>query len=118
MYKFILTWILFLGVAFSVQAQEIVEVTGVVVDSNNEPLIGVSIFVTDAPGLGTITNNKGQYKIQVERYKKLTISYIGFEQQEILVKDDLIINVVLEEADLSVLNEVVVTGTGVQTRLT
>ena len=118
MYKLILTWILFLGATLSVMAQEMVEVTGVVVDSNKEPLIGVSIFVTDAPGLGTITNNKGQYKIRVERYKKLTISYVGFEKQEILVKDDLIINVELEEAALSILDEVVVTGTGAQTRLT
>lgn len=99
-------------------AQEIVEVTGIVVDAGKEPLVGVSVFVTDAPGLGTVTDENGRYRIRTERYKKLTFSYLGYEKQEVLVKDDLVINVTLQQAETSVLDEVIVTGTGAQTRLT
>jgi len=105
---------LFLGVAFGSSAQEIVEVTGVVVDANKQPLTGVSVYVTDAPGLGAVTDGKGYYKIKVERYNKLTFSSVGFKPQEILIKDMFTINVTLEEAETSVLEEIVVTGTGAQ----
>jgi len=117
MNKFLLTCILLLSVTFGALAQEIVEVSGVVVDAQKQPLVGVSIFVTDAPGLGTITDNNGQYKIKLERYKKLTFTYIGYQKQEVLVKDNFVINISLEEDDTSVLDEIVVTGTGNRTRL-
>lgn len=113
-----LTCMLVLGVTFGTVGQEIVEVTGVVVDTQKEPLVGVSIFVTDAPGLGAVTNENGQYRINVERYKRLTFSHVGFESQEILIIDTLVVNVTMEEAETSILEEVVVTGTGTQKRLT
>lgn len=118
MNKLMLTCMLVLGVTFGTVGQEIVEVTGVVVDTQKEPLVGVSIFVTDAPGLGAVTNENGQYRINVERYKRLTFSHVGFESQEILIIDTLVVNVTMEEAETSILEEVVVTGTGTQKRLT
>src|SRR5690606_27747684 len=116
--RFLLICMLPLCVAFNALAQEMVEVTGVVADAKKEPLVGVSVYVSDAPGLGTITDDKGRYRIKVERYKKLTFSSLGYNKQEILVKDSFVINVTLEEAETSVLDEVVVTGTGVQKKLT
>src|SRR5690606_36951616 len=118
MTRLILTAALLVGVTLNTLAQEIVEVSGTVIDVNKEPLIGVSVFVTDAPGLGTVTDNDGNYSIRVERYKKLTFSYIGYDKKEILIKDDFVIDVTLEESEMSVLDEVIVTGTGPQTRLT
>jgi TonB-linked SusC/RagA family outer membrane protein len=104
--------------SMSILAQETVEVTGVVLDTNNEPLIGVNISVADAPGLGTITDVDGKYKIKVQEYNRLVFTYIGFQRQEVLVKDQRVINVVMKEAESSLLKEVVVTGTGVQTKQT
>lgn len=118
MNRLLLLGMLLLSVTFCALAQEIVEVTGIVVDANKEPLVGVNITVTDAPGLGTVTDKNGEYRIKVERYKKLSFSYVGFQKQEILVKETLTINVTLSESETSVLEEVVVTGTGPQTRLT
>jgi len=118
MNRCLLLCMLLLSVAFAALAQETVEVTGIVVDAKKEPLPGVSVFVTDAPGLGTITDDKGRYKIKVERYKKLTFTSLGYQKQEILVKDAFVINITMEEAETSVLDEVVVTGTGVQKKLT
>lgn len=107
-----------LSFSWSVFAQEIVEVTGAIVDAQKTPLIGVSISVKDAPGLGTTTDSKGNYKIKVERYKTLVFSSVGYQKQEVLVKDSHIVNVSMKESETSVLDEVVVTGTGTQKKLT
>ncbi|CAM3815151.1 SusC/RagA family TonB-linked outer membrane protein [Sphingobacterium prati] len=116
--KILLICLLLLSVTFRVLAQDIVEVAGVIVDAQKTPLIGVSISVKDAPGLGTTTDSKGSYKIKVERYKTLVFSSIGYQKQEILVKDSHSIDVTLKESETSVLDEVVVTGTGTQKKLT
>jgi len=99
-------------------AQESVEVIGLVSDAQKTPMIGVSVSVKDAPGWGVVTDNNGRYKIKVDRYKTLIFSSVGYQKKEVLVKDNLTINVTLLEAETSVLDEVVVTGTGTQKRLT
>jgi TonB-linked SusC/RagA family outer membrane protein len=109
---------LLLGLSYAVLAQDIVEVRGVIVNAQKAPLIGVSISVKDAPGLGTTTDNKGNYKIKVEKYKTLVFSSVGYQKQEILVKDTYTIDLTLKESETSVLDEVVVTGTGTQKKLT
>ncbi|MDR2269557.1 MAG: TonB-dependent receptor [Sphingobacterium sp.] len=116
--KILLTCMLLLGLSYAVLAQDIVEVRGVIVNAQKAPLIGVSISVKDAPGLGTTTDNKGNYKIKVEKYKTLVFSSVGYQKQEILVKDTYTIDLTLKESETSVLDEVVVTGTGTQKKLT
>lgn len=91
---------------------EMLLVTGVVMDENKEPLPGANVVVKDVPGLGAITDADGKYEIKVQPYQRLLFSYVGFETQDILVKKETVINVVLKEAKLSVLDEVVITGTG------
>ncbi len=95
-----------------------IEVTGVVTDSNKEPLIGVNVTVKDQPGLGAITDMDGRYRISVEAFSRLVFSYVGFDKQEVLVKRQKVVNVVLKESQSSELDEVVVTGTGAQRKLT
>src|SRR5690606_7273257 len=43
---------------------------------------------------------------------------VGFQTQEVVIKEDLTLNITLVEKESSVLEEVVVTGTGNQTKLT
>lgn len=108
--------LVFLGNAF---AQQTVEVTGIVTDEKNEPLIGVNITVSDVPGLGTVTDINGAYKIKVKEYSKLIFSYVGFEPVEVLVKEDQhVINVTMKESVTQLIDEVVVTATGAQKKLT
>jgi TonB-linked SusC/RagA family outer membrane protein len=118
MRNFLLACVLLLGLSINALAQETIVVTGVVTDMKNEPLAGASIAVSDVPGLGTITNANGNYKIKMEPYHKLVFTYIGYEKQEILVKEQTQINVQLKESEYSVLDEVVITGTGAQKKLT
>ena len=99
-------------------AQKVIEVTGLVTDAQEEPMIGVNVTVQDAPGLGAITDINGKYKIKIEPYQRLVFSYIGFEKKVVLVKEEKIINVVLKEAESNILDEVTVTGTGVQKKVT
>lgn len=104
--------------ALNIMAQNNITVTGVVTDEKNEPLIGVNITIKDQPGFGSITDMDGHYSIKVARYSRLIFSYIGFEKQEVLVKDKKDINVKMKESSSSMLDEVVITGTGAQKKLT
>lgn len=122
MKKFILfLFLLLVGWNTSGYAQEDtkVEVTGVVTDSKTkEPLIGVNITIKNSPGLGTMTDLNGRYRIKVTPYSYLIFSYIGFDKQEVLLKEKHIINVVLKESEANVLDQVVITGTGAQKKIT
>ncbi|MDL2322679.1 TonB-dependent receptor [Bacteroidales bacterium OttesenSCG-928-A17] len=117
MKKYLIACIVLLGISLNVWAQETIEVTGKVVDSSNEPLIGVSISIKDTPGLGTVTNVDGSYKIRVNMYQHLVFSYLGYEKQEVLVKNN-VINITMSESESNQLTEVVVSGTGIQQKLT
>ena len=106
-------------VSVSLFAQEkIIEVTGVVTDTNKEPLVGVNVTVKDKPGLGAITDINGRYKIKIEEFSRLVFSYIGFDTQEILVKRQSLVNVSMKESEAREIDEVVITGTGAQKKLT
>lgn len=115
--KYFISFLLLLC-SISVFAQKQITISGTVVDEKKEPLIGVNITIKDQPGLGSITDIDGNYSIKVPRYSKLLFSYIGFESQEILVKNADEINVVMKESSGKMLDEVVITGTGAQKKLT
>lgn len=114
--SFITICLLWIFMSLSAQEKKI-EVTGVVTDMNNEPLIGVNVTVKDQAGLGAITDINGRYKINIEEFSRLVFSYIGFDRQEVLVKRQRVINVTMKESEASELDEVVITGTGAQKKL-
>lgn len=99
-------------------AQGEIEVTGMVTDVHNKPIPGVTVVVKDRPGLGTMTSESGLYKIKTGTYSTLIFSYLGYEKQEIQVAGKTRISVVLKESEASVLTDVVVTGTGLQKKVT
>lgn len=108
------------GLFTFLQAQnQTVAVKGNVKDVNDQPLIGVNISVKNVTGLGVITDIDGNYSIKIAPYSTLVFSYIGFESKEIFIKEDMKkVDVVLTESSKTVLDEVVVTGTGVQKKVT
>ncbi len=109
---------LLLCVAFSARAQQQLEITGNVSDAQG-PLVGVSVIVKDAKGLGTVTDLDGNYKIKVGQYQTLVFSYLGYKEVNILVKGDKkSINVKMTEEKVNAVDEVVVTGLGTQKKLT
>lgn len=61
-------------------------IKGVIVDQNNEPIIGASIFV-EGTTKGATTDLDGNYQITgIEKGQTLTISYIGYKTQKIVFK--------------------------------
>ncbi len=97
----------------SVYAQNI-QVKGTVVSgSDNEPLPGVNVVVKGNAAMGTITGLDGDFVLSVPVNAVLSISYIGFKSQDVAVKGQKSLNIVLQE-DSEALDEVVVVGYGVQ----
>lgn len=90
-----------------------VQVTGVVTDVNNEPLIGATVRLAGSSS-GTITDLDGKFILQVPNLKvTLEFSYIGYESKSIPLKGMKSVIVKLSE-EQTVLDEVVVVGYGVQ----
>lgn len=111
--KKLISILFLLGMYLSVYAQNI-QVTGTVVGgSDNEPLPGVNVVVKGATTNGTITDLNGQFILSVPSKAILTVSYVGYRSQEVAVKGQRTLKIVLME-DSKTLNEVVVVGYGVQ----
>ncbi|MDR0430812.1 MAG: TonB-dependent receptor [Tannerellaceae bacterium] len=86
------------------------QITGVITDALNDPLIGVSIQVKGSTA-GTITDIDGRYSISAQQGNVLVFSYVGFTTQEIAVGNQSTINIKMSE-DAQALEEVVVVGYG------
>lgn len=105
----ILILCLFLG--FTTFAQR--RVTGVVNDTQNAPVPGVTILEKGTTN-GVISDMNGSFAIDVAGNESvLVFSFIGMETQELLVGTQTVIRVALREI-ISDLDEVVVIGYGVQ----
>lgn len=100
------------------QQQQSVEISGVVRDTSNVPLPGANVVVKDRVGLGAITDQNGRFKIKVEPYHTLIISFIGFTSREIPVRDNKVFNIILQPSNTSALDQVVVTAAGPQKKVT
>ena len=85
------------------------QITGVVKDTNGEPMIGVTVMVKGT-GTGTITDIDGKYSVSVPGNKSvLTFSFVGYTTKEVTVGNQKSINVTLSE-DSKMIDEVVVIG--------
>lgn len=117
MKNILLTCMLLLGFSVNMLSQERIVVTGVVTDTNKEPMIGVNISIVNMPGLGAITDINGKFSLKVPPFNRLLFSYIGYDNVEVLVKEQRIVNVVMKESSATVMDEVVITGTGAQKKI-
>ena len=83
------------------------QVSGTVTDNSGEPIIGATVLVVGQSGNGTVTDIDGNFTLQAKPGSTLSISYIGYKNQEVKAGKGL--KIVLEE-ESKLLNEVVVTG--------
>mgnify|MGYP002576153794 FL=1 len=84
-------------------------VTGVVLDSQGEPVVGANVFEKGEKTNGTITDIDGKFSLNVSDNATLVISFVGFKNQEIAVKGRDKIDIRLAD-DSELLDEVVVVG--------
>lgn len=97
-------------VSAAAYAQGIV-VTGKVIDSEGYEVIGGSVILKGAAGVGTVTDVDGRYSLTINDASKdvLVFSYVGMTSKEVKVNGRNVINVTLE-ADAVMLEEVVTIG--------
>ncbi|MDD4514466.1 SusC/RagA family TonB-linked outer membrane protein [Massilibacteroides sp.] len=94
--------------------QQTKRISGVVLDPQNESVIGASIMIKGT-NHGTITDINGNFMLDVPENGIIQISYIGYESQEIPVKGKTSFNITLTESSKN-LDEVVVIGYGSRTK--
>lgn len=89
-----------------------VAIKGVVLDSNNEPIIGANILEKGTVN-GTISDLNGEFVLNVQPGATLLFSYIGYINKEEVATDNQPMTIQLKE-DSQNLDEVVVVGYGIQ----
>ena len=93
------------------QAPQKDQITGRVVDSNGEPLIGVSVVEKGNRGNGAVTDVNGNFSLKASPNSTLVVSYVGYKAKDVKVDGRKSISVTLAE-DAEMLNDVVVIGYG------
>jgi TonB-linked SusC/RagA family outer membrane protein len=90
-------------------------ITGTVVSlRDNIPFPSATVFVKGTKN-GTATDFDGKYSIKAKVGDVLLFSYVGYISSEVIIANQAVINVALEESS-SMLDEVVITGYGKQSR--
>lgn len=90
-------------------AQNMVSVTGSVVDEQGQPVIGAVVMA--GPGQGTSVDVYGNYSIDVAAGTVLTVNFLGYEERKIAVPKDVTswkYNFILIEEKLSIEESVVI----------
>lgn len=90
-------------------------VSGTVKSTSGESIIGANVKVTGTT-IGCITDIDGNFTLEVPENAKLTVSYIGFQTQEVAINGKSSMSIVLKE-DTEMLDEVVVVGYGTQKKV-
>jgi TonB-linked SusC/RagA family outer membrane protein len=104
---------LFAAITMSMSAQS--TVTGTVLDSAGDPIIGASV-VEKGKTIGASTDIDGNFSIRVSKpTATIVVSYIGTKTQEIALQGRTKLTITLQD-ESSLLNEVVVVGYGTMKR--
>ncbi|MFA7584454.1 MAG: carboxypeptidase-like regulatory domain-containing protein, partial [Proteiniphilum sp.] len=88
------------------------EITGVVTDTQGEPLPGVTVQVVGRQG-GVITDADGNYSIQAATGEEVRFQYVGMRALTSKVGTGSVMNVVMQE-DVELLDEVTITAFATQ----
>lgn len=94
-----------------------VEITGTVQDTAGNFLTGVTVQVVGNPQLGSATDINGRFVLAAPADATLVFSYLGFQEQRITPGAQRSLTVVLQPAEESSLDEVVVVGFGQQKKI-
>lgn len=86
------------------------KISGSVYDSSHTPLPGVSIYIKNAPGVGTTTDVDGKFTIKAAPREIIVFQMVGMVPVEKLVEKEESDVVIILEEDTHQLEEVVVTG--------
>ena len=88
-------------------------ISGKVVDTNGDPVIGAAVTVAGNSRIGAATDLNGAFSLSVPAGASISVESIGYKSQTIAVGNQSVFNITLEE-DTEMLEETVVIGYGVQ----
>lgn len=87
-------------------------IQGRVLDENRQPVIGATVIYNGRTPVGAITNNNGEFKLNAPLGSKISVSFIGYNTQDIVTNaatKSLVITLVPSTNEL---DEIVVVGYG------
>lgn len=101
--------------AYGQQKGETFTMEGVVLDPslNDDPLVGVNVYLKDRPGVGTTTDINGRFSLKVSKGDIMIFSYMGYDNLEHPVGKENRNMKMLLVPSANQLEETVVVGTGV-----
>ena len=88
-------------------------ISGKVVDTSGEPVIGAAVTVVGNTRIGAATDLNGAFTLSVPAGANIAVESIGYKSQTFAIGNQSNFNIVLEE-DTEMLEETVVIGYGVQ----
>ena len=110
-FRFLMLFVFIVMFSLSANAQQ--QVTGKVTNAESgEPLPGVNITSMETT-TGTITDNNGEYSIEVASDATLVFSFVGYQKKEVAVEGRSTIDVALK-SEAQELEDVIVIGYGTQ----
>lgn len=97
----------------SIQAQDQeTTVTGTIIDETGELLPGAVVYVENKPGVGTITNENGQFSIKARKGEVLVASFVGYDKVKYRIENQIKDIIIQFQKSSQELEEVVVVGMG------
>ena len=101
------------------QNEKQVELKGVVTDEHNETVIGASVYLKDKPGVGTVTDIDGNFKMKANKYDVIVVSFLGYQKYETRITSDrpAPLKIQLKPEEGQQLDDVVVVGLGTQRKV-
>lgn len=96
-------------------AQQRTKVTGKILDSNQESIIGANVLIKGTT-IGTITDFDGNFTLDANIGSTLTVTYLGYVPQDVKVANQQPLRIILKE-NAQELQEVVVVGYGTQKKI-
>ena len=88
-------------------------ISGTVVDTHGDPVIGAAVTVVGNTQIGAATDLNGAFSLAVPAGASISVESIGYKPQTFAVGNQTTFNVILED-DTEMLEETVVIGYGVQ----
>jgi TonB-linked SusC/RagA family outer membrane protein len=105
------------SISLSAQQKATFTMEGTVYDDMNETAPGVSVYLKDRVGVGTVTNMDGKFTLKASVGDMLVFSFMGYDKTEYLVteeKKDIQIHL---KSTTQLMDEVVVVGMGKQRKI-
>ena len=91
-------------------------ISGTVVDSQGEPIIGASVIIVGGQAVqGTVTDFDGRFTLKVAPGTQLKISYVGYKEQIVKASDSMLVTM---EEEATMLQGVEIVAYGTQKKVT